>query len=96
MKQKDILFLLASTLIVVLLWIIFSVYHNLAVTTISKSTTTQIIPISPDFDTKTIENLKKREKILPIYEIKNVAVNESGTVATSEAIQQTQRIFHLP
>ncbi|MCL4418928.1 hypothetical protein M1146_02370 [Patescibacteria group bacterium] len=96
MKQKDILFLLASTVIIVLLWIIFSVYHNLAVNTISTSTTMQIIPINPDFDTKTIENLKKREKILPIYEIRNTAGSESAATAIPETTRPIIRTDILP
>lgn len=69
MKQKDVLFLLIPAALVVLAWIIFSIYHNAATSTISPTLKTNILPISPDFDTETISNLKARENIEPIYEI---------------------------
>ncbi len=77
MKQKDILFLLISTFIIVILWVIFSVYHNYILSTISEPIQMQIVPISPNFDTKAIDKLKKREKISPSYTIENTQVSIS-------------------
>lgn len=69
MKKKDILIILISVFIFVIFWIGFNIYHNSAKSTISESINLQIAPISPNFDTKTIENLKKRQNITPIYQI---------------------------
>ena len=68
MKQKDILLLLIPLFIVNVIWIIFSIYHNSATSTISQSLDLNIKPISPDFDTQTIESLKTREQITPLFE----------------------------
>ncbi len=67
MKQKDILFLSVSIFVLILAWIIFSVVHNFMASTISEPLEKKISPISSDFDTQTIENLKKKEKIEPFY-----------------------------
>ena len=69
MKQKDIIFLLIPVALVVLAWIIFNIYHNSATSTISATLETNILPISPDFDTKTFSDLKIRERVEPLYEI---------------------------
>ncbi len=70
MKQKDILFLLIPVALLVIAWIVFNIYHNSVTSTISGSLSTNILPISPNFDTKTISNLKEREKVVPVFEFK--------------------------
>lgn len=69
MKRKDILIILIPTFIFALLWIIFSIHHAANTPTITENTSVQISPISPTFDTKTIDALKKREVVTPLYEI---------------------------
>ncbi|MBI1982294.1 MAG: hypothetical protein HYU49_00625 [Candidatus Levybacteria bacterium] len=71
MKQKDLVFLLASTAILVLAWIAFSVYYNLRTSTIPENINTQITPIQPVFDKKTLEALKQREKTVPVYKVES-------------------------
>ncbi len=68
MKQKDILLLLIPFSLLVVLYIIFSIYHNVVTSTIPEVLNIQIIPISPDFDQKTIMDIKKREKVTPLFE----------------------------
>lgn len=68
MKRKDIMFLLITTAIFVFIWIVFSIYHNLLTSTIPEILSIQITPISPTFDTKTLDKLKKREKFQPLFE----------------------------
>jgi hypothetical protein len=68
MKQKDIVFLIISGFIVIIFWIIFSVFHNANTSTISSSVAADIVPISPNFDTKTITILKQRTKIAPLFQ----------------------------
>ncbi len=69
MKRKDILVILIPSFIFAVLWIIFSIHHALNTPTISQAESIQITPISPNFDTKIFEELKKRENITPIYEL---------------------------
>lgn len=69
MKQKDILLLTIPGFFLIVIWIIFSIYHSSVTSTIPENLTLQIVPISPTFDTKTIEALKNRTQIAPIFEL---------------------------
>lgn len=80
MKQRDILILLVPAFILVVIWVGFSIYHNSAVSTIPSNVNEQINPITPYFDTNTIENLTKRQVVIPIYEPKHTNVSTSPTV----------------
>lgn len=71
MKRKDILFIFISTFIVVVAWIGFTLYHKWVTSTISEDLQMQIQPIEPNFDLATLQKLKVREKIIPLYEISN-------------------------
>lgn len=84
MKQKDILLLVVPTFILVVAWIVFSIYHNWGTSTIPEALNIQITPIEGKFDKETIDNLKKREKVLPVFEATGEA---SVNVATEEAKQ---------
>jgi hypothetical protein len=67
MKRKDILILLIPSLIVVILWVVFNIYHNYISSTIPTSINKQILSINPTFDTLTITSLKKRNAVNPTY-----------------------------
>jgi hypothetical protein len=69
MKKNDILLILIPSFIFVLAWIGFSIYHNVITSTISDSLSIQITPITSSFDINTIDSLKNREKVIPIYEL---------------------------
>lgn len=69
MKRKDILTLLVPSLVIAILWVIFSVYHNYVNSTIPVSVNTQILGITPDFDLQTINAIKNRSNVTPIYEL---------------------------
>jgi len=73
MKQKDVLIIVILLFIFVLVWIIESIYHSGASSTISESTNQDIVPINATFDTKTIDKLKSREKIVPVFELKSIS-----------------------
>jgi hypothetical protein len=54
----------------------------------------QIIPIDPNFDQETIDRIKARKQIKPIYELKNVTENsptprQSPTVIVTPTIEPT-------
>src|SRR5437764_655690 len=66
--QKDILFILISSFIMVVLWIGFNIYHIWITSTISQDIQLQLTPIAPNFDPATIQQLKTRENINPSFE----------------------------
>lgn len=72
MKQKDILIILALLFIFVIAWIGGNIYHNIASSTISETETRDISPITPTFDTKTVNKLKLRQKIPPSFELGDI------------------------
>lgn len=84
-KQKDILFLLISSFIVVVAWIGFNLYHITVTSTVSQTIQMQLSPISATFDQATIEQLKTRENIVPVYN----AQTSSAPTATASAATPT-------
>lgn len=68
MKQRDIITLLIPSFILILAWIIFSIYHSSVASTIPPAVNIQISPIKPIFDMDAISKLKQRQKITPSYE----------------------------
>jgi len=73
MKQKDTLITVILLFIFVLIWIGGSVYRSAVSSTISEDVSKEISPISPTFDTKIIDKLKSREKIIPAYDAQDIA-----------------------
>lgn len=69
MKHKDIIVLLTSAFLLVIAWVAFSVYHNSVTSNISETLEKEALPINPKFDEATINKLKERKKILPMYEL---------------------------
>lgn len=99
MKKNDILILLIPSMLIVIMWVVFSVYHNYITSTIPENLNTQILSISPDFDLKTIENLKKRNVIIPIYQLsapttepdtQSAPALSSPEISSSSATQASQ------
>lgn len=92
-KERDILFIALSTLVTIVAWIGFNIYHVSVTSTIPKSLTETIQPIDGKFDVQTIESLKKREKIAPISELsKNVATPSSTPGAKPKEATSTGAI----
>ena len=87
MKKNDILILLIPSVLIVVLWVIFSVYHNYVTSTIPKSLSTQILSINPDFNLNTINNLKKRNSIEPIYQISGNQSLDKDLTITNDQLQ---------
>lgn len=85
MKQRDIVTLVVPFFILIILWIIFSVYHNSVTSTIPETLNIQITPISPSFDEKAISDLKKRERVLPSFETPVSSLSAGGTATTGGA-----------
>ena len=72
MKQKDILIILALLFILVIAWIGGNIYHSIVSSTISETTSQNIFPITPAFDTKTVNKLRERQKINPSFELQSI------------------------
>lgn len=97
MKRKDILFLLIPMLVIVILWVVFNIYHSYASSTIPTNLNMQILSISPNFDLKTIDQIKTRKIINPITDLGSQAeslVTPTPTptipISPSGAIQASQ------
>lgn len=84
-KQNDILFILISSFILVVAWITFNIYHIFVTSTISQHIQYQLAPIDPAFDQQTMQQLKTREDINPLFGSQSVASN-SGTTQTTPTI----------
>lgn len=69
MKQKDFLIILIPGVVLSILWVVFTIYHNLTTSTIKDPLTFQIMPIEGKFDTKTINKLKEKQRINPLFDI---------------------------
>lgn len=78
MKKNDILVILIPSLLIVVLWVVFNIYHNFVTSTIPTTLNVRIQPINPDFDTKAIENIRQRSEIVPIYEVSGQVVTETS------------------
>ncbi len=63
MKKQDILIILIPTLLFVIAWIGFNIYHSWITPTIPTEEIEKVTSISPVIDTKTISELKNREFI---------------------------------
>ncbi len=93
MKQKDIIFILGSSFFVIFAWIVFNIYHGSVQSTIPEKTIRKITPIKAEFDLKTVENIKGRNKIEPLYNITSEPSSPSTTpsaIPTPTIGQQTE------
>ncbi len=84
--ERDILFVLISSFVLTVAWVGFNLYHKWATSTISDSLQIQIKPIRPDFDLRTLEKLKAREKVSPVFEAKSPS--PTPTIAVPPPVAQ--------
>lgn len=82
MKQKDFLIILVPAFILTILWVVFSIYHNYVTSTVKDPLTFQTIPIDGKFDKLTIENIKNRQRINPLYELLALPSEEITPIPT--------------
>ncbi len=81
-QQKNLLYILVPSAILVILWIIFSVYNKSVKSTISSTQTQAIESISPSFPTEVLSDLKKRQSIEPLFAIDSIPSTESSESGT--------------
>lgn len=98
MKQKDFLIILIPAFVLTILWVIFSIYHNYVTSTIKDPLSIQILPIQGKFDTKTIEELKNRERVNPLYEAQKASVSatEEPTITEEPTLLPTETPILTP
>lgn len=82
--QKDVLYLSISLFFMVVAWVSFNIYHTWATSKITPLVQTQITPIDPRFDTNTIQQIKTRQQVAPLYQLPKVS--PSATVDQSASI----------
>ncbi len=85
--QRDLVILLFLTFIAVLVWIGVNVFHKLHASTIDQQLNMQILPINPTFDTTTLNKLKQRQSIDPLYDIETATL--SGLITPTPSSTQT-------
>lgn len=83
-KQKETLVILWMTFFTVVVWIGLSIYHIWATSTIDSIDASAIVPINPRFDTTTLNKLKNREVVEPLYEFNTSAFPVSPTPDEAE------------
>jgi hypothetical protein len=89
MKHKDIILLLVSALLLVIAWVAFNIYHNSVTSTTPEALEKEALIISPDFDEKTIDKLKERKRVVPVYDLEkkiDVSPVEEGFIPTASPI----------
>lgn len=64
-NQRNILIILIPSSILIVLWIIFSVYNRAITSTLTSTQSMAIQPIAPRFDTDVITQLKARTVVKP-------------------------------
>lgn len=89
-KQKtlnqDVLILSILTLFTVLTWIAFDVLKTFQKTTVPKVLEEQLAPLNPNFDTKTLEDLKQK---LSISKEELDSVPENVTIEFEKSTQSS-------
>lgn len=88
MKQRDVLFLSISVFALIALWIGFNISHNLDVSRISTPIKENIMSISPDFDRKTIEAIKNRQNVEPLYETEVSSTSSQNIPSVAQEASQ--------
>lgn len=91
-QQKNLLYLIIPSTILVILWIIFGVYNRAVTSTISSSQQTAINPIAPTFDTSIFDLLKKRSTITPLL----TGIGETLVTPASQSAKPTPEITPEP
>ena len=80
--QKNIIFLLYSTLFFVIIWIISSIYHIFSTSTISPDLQLIVTPIPNTFNGSVINLLQQKKQVSPIYSIINTTASPSAELSS--------------
>lgn len=91
--RTDILFLSISFFAIVFVWVASNVFHEWVTTTISEDLQLQIIPIAPKFDTATIDKLKERQRVDPLF---NLVETPVASAPAEETETPTEEVITIP
>ena len=87
MKQKEYLILFASVLIVIIMWVIFNIYHNYTTNSVSDNENYVVVPIDNTFDQNTINQIKNRKRVeASLDSIETPSASPSPTIAPTPTI----------
>lgn len=89
MKQKDLITLLVLIVIVVTAFVGSNIYHNAVTNTIPEILAIQVKPISPKFQIKVLDELKKRTKIAPQFNAPPPVITPTPTTAPLTRLSPT-------
>lgn len=96
-KQRDILYILISSLVVVIFWIVSNIVHIWATTTVSEELQLQLTPINGTFDTDTLNKLKSRAHVTPQYERQTKSGDSQAILPTpTEALSPLDTVVTNP
>ena len=91
-KERNLIFILASSTIVTMSWIGFAIYHTSVTSTIDSELSVQIQPIAPVFNQVAIKNILNRNETEPTFEIKGLNKRLSPTDTPPEPSDTTSKI----
>lgn len=91
-QQKNLLFIVIPSTILIILWIIFGVYNRAVTSTISSSQQVAINPIAPVFDTSVLDLLNKRAIVTPLL----TGIGETVITSASETAALTEEVPNEP
>lgn len=84
-RPNDIFYIIIPSFILILLWIIFTIYRSAISSTLTETQVTLLKPLSPTFDTAVIEQLRKRQPITPDLSQEIQAEIDEETIASQAA-----------
>lgn len=87
---KNLLLLSGFSTFVVIVLVGLNVYHSLVTSKVSSITQIRIVPIPSAFDSKTIDELKKRTPMIVSLREKSAVVSEDTKKATDSAVPAIQ------
>lgn len=90
-KERNLVFILASSTILTLAWIGFALYHTSVTSTIDSELSVQIQPIAPVFNQAAIKDILNRNETEPTFEIKGLNKRPTPTEAPTESLDTTSQ-----
>lgn len=81
--KNDLVIILITSFILIVCWIGFNIYNKSVSSTIDDTLGKEILPIPPKFDTATIDTLKNRQKVSPLFTLtQSTDASESALTPT--------------
>lgn len=98
MKQQknDLLIFLGLCCGFAVLWTALNIYHNLATSKIPEVLQTQVTPITPSFDTKTLKAVTERLTVVPNYEVPTTLTTPTPSVGSQATASRSATVTVTP